>query len=393
MRHGPVEGHSLPDVIVHAPPNFDARPPIHLVMFLHGLDSRPAWWVVSGDLAVVTGEQGVGWGLSARHDRARVNALLVAPQLVPHGAAGFSRVFHQPESLRVFVRELIEDTLSSRLGAGRTLADVASVTLVGSSASGPLIADLLARSDFVERVRTVVVIDGLYDGEGVFASWLRGSTSDAPRRFVCVHAGTRFTQPHAVELARRLRAQHTDLIEQPRHALADAVRDHAAVLAVADCDHGGMVFATYDKIVPSLGLPPRELDEAERRVPAHSTVPPGTPLMLGALMRGTLRREDARLRDWTYFDDWSLDLTALQRVRVDVRGGRTRGHLCARHDVEVSVLDGDRVLAFDDDGGGAMNARVELTAPHAGRYTVRVTERFPWGVEGEYSVLASATSP
>jgi hypothetical protein len=57
------------------------------------------------------------------------------------------------------------------------------------------------------------------------------------------------------------------------------------------------------------------------------------------------------------------------------------------------VLDGDRVLAFDDDGGGAMNARVELTAPHAGRYTVRVTERFPWGVEGEYSVLASATSP
>jgi len=79
-------------------------------------------------------------------------------------------------------------------------------------------------------------------------------------------------------------------------------------------------------------------------------------------------------------------------VRVEVRGGRSRGVLCARHDVEVSLLDGDRVIAHDDDGAGAMDARVELAAPHAGSYTVRVMEHDPWAVEGEYTVRVSAVA-
>lgn len=56
---------------------------------------------------------------------------------------------------------------------------------------------------------------------------------------------------------------------------------------------------------------------------------------------------DAQLDDWTWADDWTLALDAGQRVRVGVRGGRSMGGLCVRHDVEVAVLDGERVLEHD----------------------------------------------
>lgn len=389
MRHRPVDGHPLPDVIVHAPPGFDATAPIHLVVFFHGINSHAAQWIVTGDLAPVTGERGQGWALAARHDRADVNALLVAPQLAPRGTDRFAGRFSSPGFLRAFVEELVGDTLRARLGARRSIDDVASLTLVGASAGGPLIAGLLSRGDLAERVRNVVVFDGLYGGEGAFAAWLRGSTAEAPRRFVCVHAGGRFTAPHASELARRLRAQSTDVLEGPRGALGDAVRDHAAVLVTAPCEHVGMTFAVYDKIVPSLGLPPRARDASEpTRTPARAAVTRVGALSLGAPMRGGFHRGDAQLGDWSWFDDWSLDLAAGQRVRVEARGGRARASICTRHDVEVAVLDGERALAFDDDSGGAMNARVDLTAPHAGRYTVRVTEHVPWAVDGEYTVEA-----
>ncbi len=386
MRHRPVEGHDLHDVVVHAPPGFDPRAPLHLVLFFHGIYSHAAWWVVAGALAPVTGEPGPGWGLSQQHDRAHVNALLVAPQLKPRGTAGFSGAFHRPGFLRDFLRELVEETLAGRLG-GRTLDDVASITLVGASAGGPLIAGLLSKGDLADRVRNVVVVDGLYGGEASFASWLRGSTREAPRRFVCVHAGSRYTAPHARDLVARLRAQGADVADGPRGALSDAVRDHRAVFATAPCEHVGMSAAVYDKVVGALGLPPREPGPGDvPRVPVRAPVDPVGALAWGGVARGTFAPGGARLRDWTYFDDWTLDLAAGQRARVEVRGGRTRSVRCMRHDVEVEVLDGDRSLALDDDGAGGLSARVDFTAPHAGRYTVRVMEHDAWAVEGEYAV-------
>lgn len=391
MRNRPYPGHDLHDVVVHAPPGFDARGPLHLVVFFHGIWSHAAWWVVAGDLRPVTGEQGAGWGLAARHDRSAVNALLVAPQLRPQGTAGFAGEFRRPGFLRDFLGELVGETLAERLGGRRGVDDIASLTLVGASAGGPVIATLLARGELTDRVRNVVVVDGLYGGEAAFASWARGSTPADPRKLVCVHAGSRYTAPHVAELARRLGGAGGDVAVNPRGALADAVRDRRAVLAVVPCEHVGMTGALYDKIVPSLGLPQRARDASEpARVPLHAPGPAAGALAVGATARGAFQRGDPFLRDWTFFDDWSLDLAAGQRVRVDVRGGRTRGGRCVRHDVEVEVLDGERVLARDDDGAGALDARAEFAAPRDGRYTVRVLEHDTWGVEGDYTVRVTA---
>lgn len=388
LRNRPLTTHALHDVIVHAPPGFDAGRPFDVVILFHGMGTRASWWVVAGALAPVTGEAGGGWGLAARHDRARVNALLVAPQLAPRGLDNFSGAFQRPGFLRAFLSELLEEKLVERLGGRRSLDDVGSLTLVGSSAGGPTIAGLLARRELIDRVRNVVVMDGLYGGEATFAAWLASGTTAAPRRFVCVHGG-QFA--HVATMTALLRAHRVDFVEQPRGALGDAVRGHRAVFATAGCEHVGMTSATYDKILPALGLPPREVepDEATRAVVRVAAPSAGT-LTVGAAARGSFAPGDAMLDDWTLVDDWSLALDAGQRVRIDARGGRSWGGLCARHDVELAVLDGDRVIAHDDDGGGAMDARLELAAPHAGTFTVRVLEHDTWAARGEYSVRVGA---
>ncbi len=387
MRHRPLTNHPLHDVIVHAPPGFDPTRPFDVVMLFHGLGTRASWWVTAGELAPVTGEPGVGWGLAARHDRARVNALLIAPQLAPRGSANFSGAFQSTGFLRAFLNELLEETLVERLGGRHTLDEVRAITLVGSSAGGPTIGGLLARRDLSDRIRNVIVMDGLYGNESTFTSWLRGSTAAAPRRFVCVHAGSRYTQPHVVTMTAMLRAAGVDFVDQPRGAIVDAVREHRAVFVTAACEHSGMTAATYDKIVPSLGLPTRATDASEpTRALVRIAGPPAGALTVGGAMRGAFAPGDAQLDDWTWADDWTLALDAGQRVRVGVRGGRSMGGLCVRQDVEVAVLDGDRVIAHDDDSAGAMNASVEVVAPRAGTYTVRVLEHDPWAVRGEYGV-------
>jgi len=391
MAHKPVAGHGLHDVIVHAPPGFDARAPLHLVIFFHGIWSHAAQWVVAGDLAPVTGQRGGGWGLAARHDRSAVNTLLVAPQLRPQGTAGFAGAFRRPGFLREFLGELLGETLAARLGGARRVEDIASLTLVGASGGGSLIAALLAQGDLADRVRNVVVVDGLYGGEAAFASWIRASTPAAPRRFVCVHAGGRYTAPHVTDLVRRLGGPSRDVAVNPRGALADAVRGSRAVFATVPCEHVAMTAALYDKIVPSLGLPSRSRAPAEpMRVPARTPAPVAGVLTLDVPTRGALRRADPLLRDWTRFDDWSVELAAGQRVRVEVSGERGPRAACARYDVEAEVLDGDRVLGRDDDGGGGLGARVELAAPRAGRFTVRVLTHDTWGTEGAYTVRVKA---
>jgi hypothetical protein len=392
MRHRPLATHDLTDVVVHAPPGFDPTRPLHIVMFFHGLYSRAAWVVAAGPLAPLTGETGSGWGLATQHDRAGVNALLVAPQLAPRGAAGFAGAFQRPGFLREFLEELLAETLAPRLGAGHGVDDIDSLTMVGLSGGGPVIGTLLAHGDLTERVRNVVLDDGLYGAEGEFAAWMQRSTPGAPRRFVCLTSNDDTAmRARADGLAARLRAQGTSVATQPDGALSEAVRAHGAVFVSAACVHSALAQPTYDKVVSSLGIDARERAAGEpSRVPARPVTTTVGALTVGAAAtRGAFARGDAMLDDWSYFDDWTLPVAAGQRLRVDVRGGRTAGYGCAAHDVEVAVLDGDRVLAHDDDGGGGWNARAHFTATRDGSVTVRVMEHASWGVEGAYSVRAT----
>lgn len=376
----------MPDVVAHAPAGFDARQPLHLVVIFHGMGHSAMVWLGGGLPDPRTGRPVVGWAGDVRHDMAATRSLILAPQCDDRrGRSRLGRLGVRG-GFRRFLDELLRETLAPRLGGPHTLADVESVTLVGSSAGGPAIANILDRDDLDGRVRNVVLFDSLYGSESIYARWMRGGDRAHPRRLVCLHAGTRFTTGPAARLAETLRATlHEQVVVQPRTSVTEAVRTHRAVFATTNCEHISMGTAYLDKVLRGLDLPAREPDP-DQKVPLEAQPPPTAVVAEGSVTRGRLEASDPRMRDGSSFDDYAVDLAAGQTVALQLRGGRTTGYLCHVLDVELRVLDGERVLANDDDGAGGLGSRVAFTAPRAGRYTVRVMAHGPWTNHGDYTL-------
>lgn len=386
LHHGVADFAPSPDVVVHAPPGFDPSAPLHLVVVLHGIGHSALKWAGGGLVDPRTGQPAQGWGGEQRHDLAGTRTLLVAPQFDDRpGHARLGR-FAERQGFRRFVVELVGETLAPRLGGPRALADVASVTLVGSSAGGPAIAALLDRDDLDGRVRHVVLFDSIYASEASYARWLRGGDEGAPRRLVCIHEGLAFTASHAARLLGMVRPGMGDqLVVQPGGSMTEAVRTHRAVFATVDCEHIGMGPAYLDKVLLGLDLPRRDPDP-DPKTPESSAAPPAVALARAATVHGSLQPTDARMRDGSVYDDYALDLAEAESATVTLRGGSASGVLCRQLDVQLRVLDGERAIADDDDGGGVLASRVRFTAPRAGRYTVRAMSHGPWLNLGDYTI-------
>jgi hypothetical protein len=372
-----------PDAVVHAPPGFDPDAPLHLVMVFHGIGHSALKWAGGALIDPRTGLPAQGWGGEQRHDLAGTRTLLIAPQCDDRpGHLRLGRL-REPDGLRRFLAELLGEALAPRLHGPHTLADVASVTLVGSSAGGRSIAELLDRDDLDGRVRSVVLFDSIFASEGSFARWVRGGDE---RRLVCIHEGLAATAPHAARLLGMVRPALGDaLVTQPGGAMTEAVRAHRAVFATVDCEHIGMGPAYLDKVLRGLDLPRREGDP-DPKTPETPAAVAGPSLPWGATREGSLAATDARMRDGSVYDDHAMELAAGESATVTLRGGSTPGVLCRRLDVQLRVLDGETTLAEDDDGAGELDSRVRFTAPHAGRYTVRVMSHGPWLNVGDYAL-------
>lgn len=386
LRHGVADFAPSPDVVVHAPPGFDPGAPLHLVVVFHGMGHSALKWAGGALTDPRTGRPAQGWGGEERHDLAGTRTLLVAPQFDDRPGRPRLGRFLAPDGFRRFLEELLGETLAPRLGGPRSLADVATVTLVGSSAGGPAIAALLDRDDLDGRVRHVALFDALYASEASYARWLRGGDPRDPRRLVCVHEGLAFTAPHAARLLALVRpALGEQLIEQPDGSITAAVRAHRAVFARVDCEHIGMGPAYLDKVLQGFDLPRRDGDP-DPKTPETPAAPPAAPLAWGVAVAGSLTAADARMRDGSAYDDHAVDLAAGEGATLSLRGGPTPGVLCRRLDVQLRVLDGERPVAEDDDGGGELASRLRYTATRAGRYTVRVMSHGPWLNVGDYTL-------
>ncbi|MFO0610034.1 MAG: PPC domain-containing protein [Polyangiales bacterium] len=377
-----------PDAVVHAPAGFDASRPLHLVVVFHGLGHSALVWIGGGLPSPVDGRPIVGWGGEVRHDMAATNTLLVALQFeIRPGRPHLGR-YAQRGTLARVLTELLGEALAPRIGR-RALSDVAAMTLVGSSAGGPAIATFLARHELDDKVQNVVLYDALYGSEATFASWMRASTPERPRRLVCLHAGSRYTKPSADRLAALLRPSLGDaLAVQPRGAMTEAVRAHRAVFAVVDCEHICMGLAFFDKVLAGLALPPRAPDP-DPKEPIPGAAPQGGELRREARVQGVLDARDAVLRDGSAYEDWTLALARGERVTIELAGGQVRGFLCHALDVELRVLDGDAALTNDDDSGGSLRSRVTFTAPRDGRFTVRVMTHGPWANLGPWTLTVA----
>lgn len=247
------------DAVVHVPEGFDPRPPVHVVVLLHG-------WSCCAESFVGTTPCGPrdpaprGWGVSRHHDRAGTNTVLVAPQLALLERDSSPGRFSERAFFRSWLGEILEGPLSRRLGTRLDEGDLGTVTLVAHSAGYQTALAILENGDL--PVTNVVLLDALYSGTERFVAWLAATPSraDAPsRHLVSVHTRLRSTSRQSALLARLARARlGRPAVATPSIAgLRRAVSAHAAVVAETPFGHGEVPARHLSEILSALGLPGR----------------------------------------------------------------------------------------------------------------------------------------
>ena len=207
LRNAAYHLPDAPDVMVHAPADFDPRAKLDLVVYLHGY---------SGCLGVLMGDgpsrcrpsdpPQTGWNLGARHDDAKTNTLLIVPQLAFMKQSGRPGAFRKPGVFRAFLTELLGETLVPQLGGPRTLADVASLTLVAHSAGYETALAVLEHGEVAQWVHALVLLDALYGEEERYERFIlaHAGKGSGRLRVVALHLGYGATQANDLRLHRRL---------------------------------------------------------------------------------------------------------------------------------------------------------------------------------------------
>jgi hypothetical protein len=241
-----------PDVVAHVPADFDRKKPIDVVVFLHGFDCCARSLVATQATPCRTGEPPHrGWDLKNLHDAARTNTLLVVPQL-----AYLARTsgHHRYTRHGAFDRMLDEVLARVFIGTDRipTANDVHAVTLVAHSGGYGALVPILRDPDRKVRVQTVVLLDALYAGTDVIASW---ALKEPEARIVSLHTSQAQTCRENALLKKRL--QHGDLSSGGQDALSDAVRAHAFVIRRVRTAHADVPARHLADILLGLPFAPR----------------------------------------------------------------------------------------------------------------------------------------
>ncbi len=397
-RAGWVQGFRVPgvpraegpgwDVAVTAPPDFDATQPLHLVILAHGMGHHALQWLARSPATLAPGQPPVsGWGSSMRHDFAHTRTLLIAPQFYTQGPRHWGRWFARPAALREFLDTLLGDVLVDRLGSRRSSADVASITLVGSSAGGYFIDAVLAHSDLAPRVQNVVFFDALYMGPTHLVPWLTGSPDGVIRRLVSIDGGgaTITGARRALRAALPPRFQREVAVD-PEMPLSEAIRTRRVVFVHSAQEHIAMGIHNLTKVLQGLDLPRRTVcaQEGDPKAMRPGQRAVARAVEVGQRVREALTADDARLQDGSAADDWAIDLPAGRAVTVRVRGDRELRTGWAELDVVLRVLHRGEVIAENDDEGRRGRAGLVLVPAEAGAYVLRVTTHGPWLRTGGY---------
>ncbi len=202
-----------PEVLVHLPEGLRADRPLGLALFLHG------WF---GCVDVVAADEGApcrpgigppraAMGVVGAFERARVNALLVVPQLAFDAPSSDGGRLERPGGLRALVAELLaSDELASALGRGRRPDDFARVIVFAHSGAYDPLGALLAQGGLT--VHEVHLLDALYQVPAPLDRWARAALKSAaagaapPRRLSILYTDRERTGPRSVSFFRDLLA-------------------------------------------------------------------------------------------------------------------------------------------------------------------------------------------
>lgn len=247
-----------PGVIVHAPPGFDARGKLHLVVYLHGYTGCVSVLMGHGPSHCIAGDAAqLGWDLGARHDAAGTNTLFIVPQLAFMKRNGQPGAFGQPAVFREFLRELLAETLAGKLGGPRSLSDVASITLLAHSAGYETALALLERGGIDELLRNVVLFDALYAGTARYARFIETHV-DRGLHFLAIHLGGRPAREDRLLHRRLLRKLGASRVTRSNSAgIERALGTHAVVIASGTGKHREVPANYMATVLRALELPQR----------------------------------------------------------------------------------------------------------------------------------------
>ncbi len=249
-----------PSVIVHAPPGFDARGPLHLVVFLHGYNGCVAVLMGEGASRCRDGApEQEGWNLGRFHDAARTNTLLVVPQLAYLQRNGRPGAFGRRGAFRAFLEELLGKSLAPDLGGPRRLKDLASVTLVAHSAGYQTAIAIAEHGGVRAQLKGLVLLDALYGDTDRYYRFVSGQATRG-LRFVSLYLARGKPRAENQRLSRRLSRAQAQKVVQPRAAeLETAVAAHAIVIGEGRPPHRAMPETHLTELLRGLGrvyLPP-----------------------------------------------------------------------------------------------------------------------------------------
>ncbi len=227
-----------PSVIVHAPAGFDARAPLHLVVFLHGYNGCVNVLMAQGRSRCKNGApERDGWALGRIHDAAGTNTLFVVPQLALAQRNGAPGAFGRPNGFRAFLEELLSKTLVEPLGRPRTLKNVASLTLVAHSAGYQTALAIAERGGVRAQLKAIVLLDALYADTDRYARLLEAQVPKG-LRFVSLYLARGTPRTENQRLYRRLKRTLGSAVQDTDPAaLARAVSTKAVVIGEGKPPH------------------------------------------------------------------------------------------------------------------------------------------------------------
>jgi hypothetical protein len=384
LRNPPVRlAPGVTGIVAHLPEGYDARAPIHLILFFHGSDQCALQLAEAGDVVCKPGEAPfIGAALDARHDDAGTQSIFAVPQFTLWGGGSAGRMVERGY-FRSFVEELLGETFAPGIGGSRGIEDLADITLIGHSAGKLPLRTILERGDLADKVRNVILIDAIFDDPGTYIDWLgRG----VDRKFVAVYGAWGHQAEHARTLAAQVARRAPDAVAvDPAGSFEQAIRSHAVTVKQwPGVEHAWMLLLMLTKIVSALDFPRRPVVPTRDPVPGH--VRPATPIAVGATVKGTLQDGDTLLENGAAADDYTLSLDPGDRVAIELRGGRSWTEPCCKLDVVGQLFDTGKLVASDDDSGGFFDSRIEHVTPTPSELLVRVTTAGSGRKTGPYTL-------
>jgi hypothetical protein len=162
-----------PDVLVHVPPTFAATGPVNLVVFLHGWSTCVAVVAAAADAPCRPGGKArPALDVVAQFEAARVNALLVVPQLAFEARSSDPGRLGAPGGLRRLVADVLAaPPLGAALGSRRRVEDVGRVVVFAHSGGILPLGRVLLGGGL--PVHEAHLLDALYRHHDEIYAWAR----------------------------------------------------------------------------------------------------------------------------------------------------------------------------------------------------------------------------